>query len=246
MHFKDGRELISQNRRDEYKARICRLQRGDAIDFGRYELSGTVDPNDVHVRIPITWLVLSKKRNDILLLSEKALYWDFFDGSGHREPSSWESFYVRHELNTEKMQEYFIAEERSLIKGTVLKGDYNPVYYTYSNYNVTDYLFLLTAEDVAKYLLRYDPADGSLAQLGLRDKAKATILFADQSGTADEVIEVSEYFYPWWLRTVGGIAEHMAVVSEDGRIDLRGVDSDADEIGIRPAMWIGLNHEEDE
>ncbi len=241
MHFKEGRELLSHNKMIEFYANMLKLQRGDAIDIGRYELSGVRDPNDVHVRMPITWLVLDRKGNDLLLLSEKALYWDFFDGSGHRKPSSWENSYVRHELNTEKYQEYFTDEERSLIKEIVLKGDYNPVYDTYSDYTVTDHLFLLTADDVAKYLLGYDPDERSLAQLGLREKAKATILFADSLNTEDEVVEVTEYYYPWWLRTAGGSMEQMTIVSEDGRIDLCGTDSDADEIGIRPAMWISIH-----
>ena len=30
------------------------------------------------------------------------------------------------------------------------------------------------------------------------------------------------------------------MISEDGRIDLCGIDSDADDIGIRPAMWINV------
>jgi hypothetical protein len=96
------------------------------------------------------------------------------------------------------------------------------------------------------YLLGYDIGERSMAQLGLREYAKATLLMADRAIDQQDMIEIYEMSHPWWLRMNGGSNHYVAVVTEDGRIDLTGVDSDTDEVGIRPAMWIRTRCAEDD
>lgn len=80
-----------------------------------------------------------------------------------------------------------------------------------------DHLFLLTADEVRKFM----PTEES---------RRARIKWCDNSCSD----------YDWWLNTVGAEDNMMQVVDEHGRIDEYGIHNDADEVGVRPAMYIRL------
>ena len=83
--------------------------------------------------------------------------------------------------------------------------------------NTGDHLFLLTAEEAAAYL----PTD---------EISVAQIDWADDDLGRDNI--------RWWVDTVGAEDYMMQVVAEDGRILAEGMENDADEVGVRPAMIV--------
>lgn len=58
------------------------------------------------------------------------------------------------------------------------------------------------------------------------------------SGEKDDPIVVECETVPWWTRTQGETIYTMVCVDSDGT--LFDIDSNCDEIGVRPAMWVEL------
>ena len=81
-----------------------------------------------------------------------------------------------------------------------------------------DHLFLLTAEEADRYLRT-------------KECRIAEMIMADGS----KVFRERPY---WWLNTTGAEECMQQVMTPEGEIDDEGIDNDADEVGVRPAMWV--------
>ena len=84
---------------------------------------------------------------------------------------------------------------------------------------------LLSADEVEKYV----PAELASAEI--------KIVEPNDEGTGDK-IKVNSYVLNWWLRTPAKISNRMCVVCGNGQINYDGMDMYAEEVGIRPAMWV--------
>lgn len=183
------------------------------IEMGSYRLPVSSKPaGDIRIKMNWEWIVLYEGEETALLLSRDIVDWDFFHGENRfllgeaAKPTTWEKSNIR-----ETLQEFysgdsteFDAEERKRIL---------------PNEN-GDYLFLLTKEEVEKYLPE-------------KESRGAEILFDETDMRC-----ITRMRHPWWLNTVGAEDNRMMVVDEFGDIIEEGVENDADEVGIRPAMWI--------
>ena len=159
----------------------------------------------------IEWVVLKEddKVGRALILSDEIICKMPY----HSEdvPITWESCDLRQWLNLEFLTR-FSDEEEKLIVPTKLKTADNPEYEIPGGNDTTDLVFLLSAEEIPKYLTNISDH----------------IAF-DESG----------YFCRWWLRTPGLTAENAAEVCSNGFLSLFGYDIFR-EGGVRPAMWLDM------
>ena len=225
---------------------MTKMQIGDILLFGSYYLPGTADPNDARVKCPIDWQVIDKSADRIMLLSRHSLFWTFYDGRtplwGPPPKTSWEKSTIREELNNECLESWFSISEQSLIIEHVQAMDENPVFRTLSGDNTIDRLFLLSLDEANRYLgvnrnYTKDP------KLRKNSEACTCMIMADFVMNKERCREIELFpdFAPWWLRTSGMDAQHIICINEDGSADFEGMESSADEVGIRPAMWIDLS-----
>lgn len=220
---------------------LARIQIGDILLFGSYYLPGVADPNDVKVKCPIDWQIIDKNGDRLMLLSKHSLYWNYYDGRapimGPPPRTSWEKSTIREELNSERIEEWFSIPEQSIIMENIQFMDENPVYQTSSGKATLDKLFLLSLEEAKRYLKidkqssrNLDPARGN--------SAGGYMIMADEDPDKEGEIMLFPAWESWWLRT-SGIDDRLVIcVKEDGTIDYEGIGASADEVGIRPAMWI--------
>ena len=97
---------------------------GDIIVFGTYEQ----DNDTTNGKEDIEWLVLAKKGNRILVISDKALDRQPYNSS--RTRVTWETCTFRNWLNNDFINAAFTAEERAMIPTVTVSADMNPEYDT--------------------------------------------------------------------------------------------------------------------
>lgn len=192
--------------------------------FGEYYIPNGVKPEDVYVRMPMEWLVLeidSKKRR-ALILSKYVIGWEGFADCpifGYGYATSWDESYLRKWLNDEFYKNCFTLEEHKQIV---------PVHGKAANgKRIIDKVFLLAVKDVKKYF---------------SDEASAIALEpmieSENSGTKDDPIVITYEPVTWWTRTSGSTKDMVWCIGHDGK--MYELDSNCDEIGVRPAMWVNI------
>ena len=194
------------------------------VHLGNFEYSdsGPVYQNNLHVKRNLEWLVIDHNdvNHSILLLSKEIVdTMGFADcpifGSGYK--SSWYDSYIRKWLNEDFINEAFSPEERSIISTTQISPEKR------GQKKTLDRLFLLSESEYLKY---FPNKDGYVSYCYVDDF----------SG----VVNISKEPWFWWLRSNGEYDSEIRVVDKNGMVD--SFDSNSDETGVRPAMWI--KHEE--
>ena len=225
---------------DAYKEQLNNLQPKDIIILGHYLLPGEIDPNPDEIMSSIQWIVLSKEGSRLLLLSKHCLTLDSFEGE------TWSNSWIRRKLNLEKYIEWFTEEEKLLIHPLIVEEKPNPIYNApiKKSRGDKDFMFLLSIQEVVRYMCNYDEKEinnhivnGYLQEIG-PNNADATILFGEID--KEDGVFVEEVPCNWWLRTPG--SEFCMLVIGGQTVDLDGIPSDCDEVGLRPAMWIDINN----
>lgn len=212
LHYKDSDERETQCRIEIAKTKGV----GDEVILGTWEQDG----NEENGRENIEWLVLEKRDNRMLLISDKCLAQKEYNSAD--SDVTWETCSLRKWMNSEFINSIFNAKEKEIIQETYLPADKNPRFDTDPGNATTDRLFLLSVPEVEKYFPSDDAKD------------------------CRAIGSVSSYNYVgWWLRTPGyDQSSAMYVGAVFNKIDYIGVDADDNIIGlpicVRPAMWISL------
>ena len=185
------------------------LKTGDIVEFGRHRVTETIKPiSDEAVERPITWQIIDRQEDRLLLLSEYILDWEMFDAGGDK----WEDSYLRELLIGEYCREWFTEAERSLL---CIRPDR---------------VFLLSIEQAKAYF-------------GDSGRGRADMLLTEYErngpGEDDWAPCMKTTGCEWWLRTPG-TEGGTAFVAKDGEIVEEGFRSDANEFGVRPAIWLNL------
>ncbi|MBQ7528919.1 hypothetical protein IJT10_03330 [bacterium] len=105
---------------------------GDSLEFGRYPQGSNGEIKS------ITWRVLRRYTDSLLIMSEKGL--DAKPFNKKKKSITWLDCTLRSWLNNEFYKKSFNEQERSLIKKTVLTNNAGP--------STKDYVFLLSSDEV--------------------------------------------------------------------------------------------------
>lgn len=185
----------------------------ETIEFGEYN-----------------WRVLTKCSTEMLVLSVDVIE----DGKYHDdyEDTTWSSSSIRQYLNDNFYNQFTDEEKSQIVDIQVITKD-NPWFFTNGGDITTDKIFLLSVDEVIKYL-------GNNGELrNSNDKFFIDDVYNDnRRATTKENLETR-----WLLRTPGNSPNMVSLVTNDGRISLTGdfvnrYSTDLFKVGIRPAMWI--------
>ena len=198
---------------------------GDIIVFGTYEQ----DNNTSNGKENIEWLVLAKKGNRILVISDKALDCQTYNSS--ITSVTWETCTLRKWLNNDFINAAFSDDEKAMIPTVTVSADKNPEYSTNPGNATQDQVFLLSITEANKYF-----SSDSARQCEPTDYAVARGAYVVNSGKATCC---------WWLRSPGGSQDSAAFVNTVGDVYENGVsvnyDNRAFRRAVRPAMWITID-----
>jgi hypothetical protein len=184
----------------------------------------------------INWRVLDVQDGKALILSDLILDNRSFQkmASGSNE---WVESPLRTYLNGNFYNKTFSKSEKKRIVSTTLVNNINPEYSTSFGTDTKDKVFLLSAEEVARYFGDDD------ARIAYADRRTPTMLHSPINS-----LEVNPYkgvyqhysTWFWWLRTpsTSAAGDHSVLyVNPYGKVNDENIDV---ELGVRPAMWINV------
>ena len=180
----------------------------------------------------IEWRVLDRQSGKILVISEYVLERRAYHAQ--RESVTWADSDIRQYLNGEFLNR-FTPEERARIVETRIINNANPWFGASGGPDTTDYIFLLSLEELVRYF-------GNSRRLGNQSHPDNM-----REGVRDRYNENRNALYMpdgdgwpwwWWLRSPGYSSEHAAFVHILGDIIVAGAGVVATDFGLRPAMWL--------
>lgn len=211
-NYKDSKEYASKARLNL----ISSANVGDTVELGEYEQ----DNNSANGKEVISWTVLNKKSDSVLLISKKAI--DFATYNTQPVYITWQESTLRKWLNKGFINSVFSQTESKAILSTKLSNFDNEKYNTSSGYNTNDKVFLLSGNQ-AETLLTADTA-----------KCCATA-YATKNG-----VQSVDGYCSWWLRTSGKSNTFSSIITASGKTDYSGEQVDSKTVGLRPAMWVSI------
>ncbi len=182
-------------------------QVGEIFDFGRY-------PQGANGEIePITWRVLQREADHLLVIAEQGL-----DCKRFNEElcaiMPWADCTLRRWLNSEFYDKAFNEKERECIKKYWLLSNVGP--------NTEDRVFLVDITAV----------EWKNVEVRLAKPTK----YATKNGAHTNTLG----YCHWWLRSRGGVANKAAYVNADGEVSGEGDYVNQDHYAIRPALHLAL------
>ena len=183
---------------------------GEEVEFGMFPIA------DDYIPVPIKWRVLEVENDRALLVSEN----EIMNLSGNmNQKDLWEESYVRKLLNEEFYIHAFSKSERERILLSKLKNEGNKKYHIKDAVDTEDYIFLLSVNEVEKYM----PTEESR-------KTSPTPYASGQ------YFPTKYHYNQWILRTPGKAGMVSVSTYVGGNLDLYGDDRGYN--FIRPALWI--------
>ena len=215
LSYKDSSEKFQSAK----QALIKNAKVGDIVYFGTYEQ----DNNTSNGKENIEWLVLAKKGNRILVISDKALDCQTYNSS--ITSVTWETCTLRKWLNNDFINAAFSDDEKAMIPTVTVSADKNPQYDTDPGNATQDQVFLLSIVEAKKYF-----SSDSAKQCSPTNYA-----------VANGAYKSNDNICWWWLRSPGCYQSSVAFVDFDGSVGRGGHYVDNDISAVRPAMWISID-----
>ena len=201
-----------------YEVDYANAQVGDRFSFGRYPQgpNGEVEP--------ITWRVLGRDSDSLLVISEKGL-----DTKPYNEKFcdvTWADCTLRQWLNKEFLERAFSKREQSLIIASRLTNDVGP--------DTEDRLFLLSVDEVKSLFAdildrKANPTEYAVKDYAWRGYSKSYSHY----GARDNAVW-------WWLRSRGNLSGSAAYVHDSGGIGIFGFCVYNNEGFVRPAFRLAI------
>lgn len=198
---------------------------GDIIVFGTYEQ----DNDTTNGKEDIEWLVLAKKGNRILVISDKAL--DCHPYNSSYTDVTWENCTLRKWLNNDFINAAFSDDENAMIPTVTVSADKNPEYDTDPGNATKDKVFLLSIVEAEKYFASDEARECILTEYAISNGA----------WTSDSYTEGGKATYLWWLRSPGYYQIYAADVLIGGDVYEDGYGVNHGDRAVRPAMWITID-----
>lgn len=224
--YKDSEEQIENcyfGKYGEKYSLIKGVKAGDIYKFGSYEQ----DNNLSNGKEDIEWVVLERDVASLFLISKYTLDCQQYNTS--YIDVTWETCSLRKWLNETFINAAFTKNEQSLLKSTNVSGDKNPSFDTDPGNATTDKIFLLSITETKKY---FQSKSGKVYENGECEPSKYAVANGVRVVWGDKCI--------WWLRTSGYHQDFAAQAGTLGFIYSEGYRVDQSNIGVRPALWIGL------
>lgn len=220
LSYKDSKDklLSIKSRYEQHFMKKANV--GDKVSFGKYEQ----DNQSSNGKENIEWIVLAKKDDKILIVSDKAL--DCKEYNTYYGDFTWKSCSLRAWLNKTFFDAAFSIEEQAVIKNTNVKAAGNPKNNTDSGNDTTDKVFLLSINEVNKYL----DSDGTCVP------TEYAIAQGAKTSYKDDAISCW-----WWLRSPGYRQDFASLVDYDGSVNVGGYYGDHNDVCVRPALWVNLD-----
>ena len=196
---------------------------GSVIQFGKYNIDTDLSDSE-----PIEWIVIAKEDGKLLLLSRYALEEKYFNTEEWSDTTiAWENSKLRAWLNSNFYEDAFSDAEKNRIILSHINNSDNSEFGTDGGNDTDDNVFLLSADEVTKYLTekRFRICEPT-------PYAQKTYRYID--GNLDD-----EYrSCMWWLRSIGGETNRFRVVDTySSSIGQNGTDLSVPYY-VRPAMWV--------
>lgn len=167
---------------------------------------------------PIEWTVLEEDDEKQLLLSKYVIDNTPYHARG--QVLSWKDCSLRNWLNTTFIEKAFSESEKALFLETERAKTKNIFYDTEDKSKCSDKVFLLSVEEVKRYL-------GTKDRIGCHPTP-----YAEEKG-----VFTSGYCL-WWIRTPGDSFGMQAYVHAAGGITYDGCYQQRNQVGLRPAVWV--------
>lgn len=206
---------------------------GDIIIFGSYEQDGSM----TNGKEDIEWIVLSKTKSQMLVISKYAL--DCLSYNNEEKDITWENCTLRKWLNNSFYKAAFTKAERNMIKKMKLENADNPEYGTEGGNATKDNVFLLSLDDVLNKKYGFDN-DHFINDIARRCAPTTYALIQgvwDDSDYNHQQTTEGKYSCCWWLRSPGD--GNAAYVHHGGEIRY-GEDGETYSYAVRPAIVISL------
>lgn len=223
LYYKNCEELENKTTKNDYKEELKKEHKkeykkeykiGDVIEFGNYY------QNDLTKKTPIRWRILDIKNNKALLVSELLL--DVQPYNKEYKNITWENSSIRRWLNNEFINEAFSKSEQNKINLTYLHNNDNKSYGTKGGNDTQDKIFLLSINEVERYLTNRNQRMVKLTKYAKEHDASSDYV----NGT-------------WWLRSPGSSQSYAAIINFSS-VGIDGSGVAAKYNSIRPALYLDL------
>lgn len=204
------------------KVKFNELQVGDKFNFGRYsqKVRGGV--------LPITWRVLDKDSDSLLVISELCL--DAVSFNNINKDTDWENCSLRGWLNDYFLNTAFQEHEKAVIKKSALLDT-----------NTEDYVFCLSKQEVEN-LFSTEVGEVNLCTVGSADRAAYASAYAlkkrEKDFTGAHYVDLLGSSEAWWLRSEANFKSFATFVHPFCNISQTEVNHKG--IFVRPALRIAL------
>ncbi len=192
---------------------------GDYITLGKYEQ----DNDTSNGKEDIEWLVIDVKDGKALVISKYQLECKLYNEE--RINVTWETCTLREWLNADFINSAFNSTEKAKIPTVTVPADKNPSYDTNSGSATQDKIFLLSVDEVKRYITSDVERKCGPTEYALANGAEVN----SNNGNCW-----------WWLRTTGEYQNYAACVDTVGDVLDYGTAVDIDDIAVRPAMWVTI------
>lgn len=190
----------------------------ETICYGNWEIPYRKEGKNAKLPLaPIEWLVLAKEEDRMLLLSKCNITERPYNES--KCSITWENSSIRRWLNNTFFKKAFNNTEQDRIIEVLNQSPRNPEYATDPGNETLDKVFLLSVDDVNKYLGTFDE------RLSFSPKP---LVFRECWGCTTD---------SWMLRSPYKSADTVTYVSFDG---LFSYDAVSIKGGVRPAIWVKI------
>ena len=224
LSYKDSYDKLLSIKPKYQQILIARANVGDTVFFGSYEQDNVT----TNGKEDIEWNVLAKENNRVFLISKYAL--DCKQYNSTYTDVKWETCSIRQWLNGTFLNDAFSTEDQALIKDTYVSADVYPEYDTNPVNATTDKVFLLSDNEVNKYLCSFKDR-----KCVPTEYAKANGAYTSSSNTKNGVLTCV-----WWLRSPGPYQRVAAYVLDDGSVYYLGDYGFNVDVCVRPAMWVSI------
>ena len=233
LEYKDSETQCIKAAYQYYKPALNSAAVGDTIIFGKYEQ----DNDTFNGKENIEWLVLAKKDNKLLIISQYAL--DCQPYNTEDVNVTWESCTLRTWLNADFFNAAFSDGEKGMIPTVTVSADENPDYNTNLGSATEDKVFLLSITETNRYFKTDE------------ERMCVPTAYAKAHGayTSSDYTKGGAATCWWWLRTPGKVGHYVfsddwmnlaTNVDRDGGVISYGYDVNRDSGCVRPALWIDL------